>query len=99
MQSSNTSAETPTPEAGSAPPLPARRTHPALWVPTLYFAEGLPMITVSVVAALMYKNLGVSNTDIAIYTGSLYLPWSRSRAWPCACTYRASWGSRWPFFG
>jgi MFS transporter, PAT family, beta-lactamase induction signal transducer AmpG len=60
---------------------PAARRHPAFWVPTLYFAEGLPMITVSVVAALMYKNLGVSNTDIALYTGSLYIPWSFKWAW------------------
>lgn len=66
----------------SARPLSSkRRTHPAFWVPTLYFAEGLPYVTVSVVAALMYKNLGVSNTDIAIYTGSLYLPWSIKFAW------------------
>jgi PAT family beta-lactamase induction signal transducer AmpG len=64
-------------DAATAP----RRTHPAFWVPTLYFAEGLPMITVSVVAALMYKNLGVSNTEIALYTGSLYLPWSIKFLW------------------
>src|SRR6478609_730954 len=60
---------------------PENRTAPAWWVPTLYFAEGLPMITVSVVAALMYKNLGVSNTDIAIYTGSLYLTWTIKPLW------------------
>ncbi len=67
-------------EPAAAPPV-ARRKHPAFWVPTLYFAEGLPMITVSVVAALMYKNLGVSNTDIALYTGSLYVPWSFKFLW------------------
>lgn len=61
--------------------IPKDRKPPGFWVPTLYFAEGLPMITVSVVAALMYKNLGVSNTDIAIYTGSLYLPWSIKPLW------------------
>lgn len=65
----------------AAPERPARRQHPAFWVPTLYFAEGLPNVTVSVVAALMYKNLGVSNRDIALYTGSLYLPWSFKFAW------------------
>jgi MFS transporter, PAT family, beta-lactamase induction signal transducer AmpG len=81
MQSSSTSTEAPTTTTASVPPPPARRAHPAFWVPTLYFAEGLPMITVSVVAALMYKNLGVSNTDIAIYTGSLYLPWSIKFMW------------------
>src|SRR5882724_13078560 len=76
---------TTTDAAGETPasvPAPApRRAHPAFWVPTLYFAEGLPMITVSVVAALMYKNLGISNTDIALYTGSMYLPWSTKFAW------------------
>jgi PAT family beta-lactamase induction signal transducer AmpG len=61
--------------------IPANRQAPGWWVPTLYFAEGLPMITVSVVAALMYKNLGVSNTDIALYTGSLYLPWTIKPLW------------------
>ena len=58
-----------------------RRAHPAFWVPTLYFAEGLPYVTVGVVAALMYKNLGVSNTDIALYTGSMGLPWTLKFAW------------------
>ena len=66
---------------GSEARLVVPRAHPGFWVPTLYFAEGLPMITVSVVAALMYKNLGVSNTEIALYTGSLYLPWSFKWAW------------------
>ena len=65
----------------SVPPPPARRAHPAFWVPTLYFAEGLPNVTVGVVAALMYKNLGVSNTDIAIYTGSLAAPYSFKFFW------------------
>lgn len=57
------------------------RTHPALWVPSLYFAMGAPMITVSVVAAIMYKNLGHSNVDIALYTGSMYLPWVLKPLW------------------
>ncbi len=65
----------------SPPATGGRRAHPAFWVPTLYFAEGLPYVTVSVVAALMYKNLGVSNTDIALYTGAMYLPWSIKFAW------------------
>lgn len=54
---------------------------PGWWVPSLYFAEGLPMVTVSVVAAVMYKNLGVSNADIALHTGLLYLPWSLKPLW------------------
>jgi PAT family beta-lactamase induction signal transducer AmpG len=54
---------------------------PWAWVPTLYLAMGTPMITVSVVAAIMYKNLGLSNTDIALYTGSMYLPWVLKPLW------------------
>jgi MFS transporter, PAT family, beta-lactamase induction signal transducer AmpG len=58
-----------------------KRTHPLLWVPSLYFAMGTPMIAVSVVAAIMYKNLGLSNTDIATYTGAMYLPWVIKPLW------------------
>jgi len=52
-----------------------------LWVPSLYVAMGTPMITVSVVAAIMYKNLGLSNTDITLYTSSMYLPWVIKPLW------------------
>lgn len=50
-------------------------------MPSLYFAMGVPIITVSVVAAIMYKNLGLSNTRIALYTGSMYLPWVVKPLW------------------
>ena len=79
MQSVGTSREV-QPVTESAAPAP-RRTHPGLWIPSLYFAEGVPMITVSVVAALMYKNLGISNTDIALYTGMFYVPWTFKPLW------------------
>src|SRR6478609_10218931 len=81
MQSVTTSAESAETRESTPAAAPVKRAHPALWVPTLYFAEGVPMITVSVVAALMYKNLGVSNTEIALYTGSLYLPWTIKPLW------------------
>src|SRR5690554_6608844 len=45
------------------------------WVPTLYFAEGLPYVAVMTVSVIMYKRLGLSNTEIALYTSWLYLPW------------------------
>jgi PAT family beta-lactamase induction signal transducer AmpG len=51
------------------------------WVPTLYFAQGLPYILVMSVATVIYKNLGLSNTDIAFYTGWLYLPWVIKPFW------------------
>ena len=57
-------------------------THrPWAWVPTLYFAEGLPYVMVMTVSVIMYKNLGVSNSDIAFYTSWLYLPWVIKPLW------------------
>ena len=58
---------------------PAR--HPLTWVPTLYLAMGLPNVMVGVVAAILYKNLGVSNEDIALYTSQMYLPWVLKPLW------------------
>lgn len=51
------------------------------WVPTLYFAEGIPYVLVMTVSVIMYKNLGLSNTDIAFYTSWLYLPWVIKPLW------------------
>ena len=51
------------------------------WIPSLYFAEGLPYVTVMIVSVIMYKNLGVSNTEIAFYTSWLYLPWVIKPFW------------------
>jgi PAT family beta-lactamase induction signal transducer AmpG len=67
----------------------ARAKHPFLWVPTLYFSEGTPMVAVSMVAAIMYKNLGLSNSEIALYTGLMYLPWTIKPLWaPIVELYR-----------
>jgi len=51
------------------------------WVPTLYFAEGLPYAVVILVSVIMYKRLDVSNTEIALYTSWLYLPWVIKPIW------------------
>lgn len=60
-----------------------RRTHrnPWAWVPSLYFAEGIPYVIVMTVSVIMYKKLGISNTDIALYTSWLYLPWAIKPLW------------------
>jgi MFS transporter, PAT family, beta-lactamase induction signal transducer AmpG len=58
-----------------------KRAHPLLWVPSLYFAMGLPYNAVVIVAAIMYKNLGLTNTEIAAYTGALYFPWVVKPLW------------------
>lgn len=51
------------------------------WVPTLYFAEGLPYVLVVTVSAIMFKQLGISNADVALYTSWLYLPWVIKPFW------------------
>lgn len=51
------------------------------WVPSLYFAEGLPYVLVMTVSVIMYKNLDLSNADIALYTSWLYLPWVIKPLW------------------
>lgn len=54
---------------------------PWFWVPSLYFAQGIPYVAVMIVSVLMYKRLGVSNTDIALYTSWLNLPWVIKPFW------------------
>ena len=58
-----------------------KRTNPWAWVPTLYFAEGLPYVAVMIISLIMYKRLGLSNTDITLYTSWLYLPWVIKPLW------------------
>jgi MFS transporter, PAT family, beta-lactamase induction signal transducer AmpG len=57
------------------------KRNPWAWVPSLYFAEGIPYVIVMVVSVIMYKRLGISNTDIALYTSWLYLPWVIKPLW------------------
>ena len=54
---------------------------PWAWIPSLYFAQGLPYVAVMTISVIMYKRLGISNTDIALYTGWLYLPWVIKPFW------------------
>jgi len=57
------------------------KRNPWLWVPTLYYAEGIPYIVVMTVSVIMYKRLGISNANIALYTSWLYLPWVIKPLW------------------
>lgn len=54
---------------------------PWAWIPTLYFAQGIPYVVVMTLSVVLYKNLGISNTDIALYTSWLYLPWVIKPLW------------------
>src|SRR3990172_2425598 len=55
--------------------------NPWVWVPSLYVAEGIPYAMAMTVSVVLYKRLGISNTDIALYTSWLYLPWVIKPLW------------------
>ena len=57
------------------------RQSPWSWVPSLYFAEGIPYVIVMTIAAIMYKRLGLNNEEITLYTSWLYLPWVIKPFW------------------
>ena len=65
---------------GRTPGGPDRRS-PWRWVPSLYFAEALPYMAVMALAVILYKRMGLTNTDIALYTSWLYLPWVIKPFW------------------
>ena len=58
-----------------------KKTNPWSWVPTLYFAEGLPYVAVMTISLVLYKQLGLSNAEITFYTSWLYLPWVIKPLW------------------
>ncbi|WPJ96999.1 MFS transporter [Coraliomargarita algicola] len=59
----------------------ASKRNPWSWVPTGYFAEGLPYVMITWVAATMFKYLGHDNTDITLWVGNITLVWSLKPLW------------------
>ena len=59
----------------------SRPLHPTRWVFTLYFAEGLPFVAISTVSVLMYKSMGLSDTQIAFWTTLVMWPWTLKPLW------------------
>ncbi len=55
--------------------------HPMTWIPTVYFAMGLPFVVIAQVSALMYKDLGITDTQIAFWTSLILLPWTLKPLW------------------
>ncbi len=55
--------------------------NPWAWIPTLYFGQGIPYVVVMTLSVIMYKRMDISNTDIALYTSWLYLPWVIKPLW------------------
>jgi PAT family beta-lactamase induction signal transducer AmpG len=58
-----------------------KSTSPIKWVPTLYFAMGMPFVVLNMVCSLMYKGLDVSDTKIAFWTSLIMLPWTLKPLW------------------
>ena len=54
---------------------------PWWWIPTLYFAEGIPYFIVNNISVIMFNNMGMSKGDMAMYTSLLYLPWVIKPLW------------------
>jgi PAT family beta-lactamase induction signal transducer AmpG len=52
-----------------------QQRNPWTWVPSISFSQAVPYVAVMMLSTVMYKNLGISNTDLAFYTAWLYLPW------------------------
>ena len=60
---------------------PAASRNPWTFLPTLYFAEGLPYVIINTVSVILYKRMGIANADIAFWTSFLYLPWVIKMFW------------------
>lgn len=62
---------------------PSQKTNlsPIWWISTLYFAMGLPFVTLNATAGIMYKNMGISDTQIAFWTALIMLPWTLKPLW------------------
>ena len=58
-----------------------QKINPGLWIPSVYFAMGLPFIAIAQASALMYKNMGVSDTQIALWTSLIMIPWTLKFLW------------------
>ncbi|MFD2895224.1 MFS transporter [Sphingobacterium arenae] len=59
----------------------SKHIHPIYWIPTTWFAMGLPFVALSGASSIMYKNLGVSDTQIAFWTSIIMLPWTLKPLW------------------
>ncbi|MBR2128248.1 MAG: MFS transporter [Bacteroidales bacterium] len=58
-----------------------RSMNPWWWIPTLYFAEGIPYFLVNNISVIMFTRMGMPNGEMALYTGLLYLPWVIKPLW------------------
>lgn len=59
----------------------SRDIRPELWVPSAYFAMGLPFVAIAQASVLMYKNMGISDTQITFWTSLIMIPWTLKPLW------------------
>ena len=62
-------------------PITTNKRSPISWVPTLYFAMGMPFVVLNMVCVLMFKGLDVSDAQIAFWTSIIMLPWTLKPLW------------------
>lgn len=58
-----------------------KKRHPAFWIPTTWFAMGLPFVALAAASSLMYKNMGIPDAQIAFWTSLIMLPWTLKPLW------------------
>lgn len=58
-----------------------KQLSPIAWVPSLYFAMGLPFVIISLVSVLMFSDFGVSDSLIAFWVSLIMLPWTLKPLW------------------
>ena len=58
-----------------------KKSNAWLWIPTLYFASGLPYHAITSISDIMYKDMGIGNAQIAMYTSLLLIPWTIKPLW------------------
>ena len=58
-----------------------KKKHPISWIPTTWFAMGLPFVALAAASSLMYKNMGISDSKIAFWTSLIMLPWTLKPLW------------------
>ena len=58
-----------------------KKTSPLAWVPTVYFAMGLPFVVLNMVSAVMFKDMGISDARIAFWTSLIMWPWTIKFLW------------------
>ena len=61
--------------------LKSRNLNPVRWIPTTWFAMGLPFVALAAACSIMYKNMGISDSSIAFWTSLIMLPWTLKPLW------------------